>query len=53
MSTIGKPIRTPLSHTDLTPFSTPGMYSFGHRAADDLALELVALAGLVRLEPAA
>ena len=29
MSTIGKPISTPLSHTDLTPFSTPGMYSFG------------------------
>ena len=29
MSTIGKPISTPESHTDCTPFSTPGMYSFG------------------------
>ena len=29
MSTIGKPISTPVSQTDLTPFSTPGMYSFG------------------------
>ena len=29
MSTIGKPISTPLSQTDLTPFSTPGMNSFG------------------------
>ena len=29
MSTIGKPISTPASHTLCTPFSTPGMYSFG------------------------
>ena len=29
MSTIGKPISTPASHTLCTPFSTPGMYSLG------------------------
>jgi len=29
MSTIGKPINMPVSQIDLTPFSTPGMYSLG------------------------
>ena len=43
-------MRTPLSQTLLMPFSTPGMYSFGTVPPTTSRLELVALAGLVRLE---
>ena len=46
----GKPASTPEVRTEFTPFSTPGMYSFGTDAADDLVLELEAGAGLVRLD---